>query len=512
MGQQKRLRIGSSIAAAAYACVLVGCSVLPGTRSSTSPKVECLISGAPSVEAASFTVAISMREYGQMREEAFRLLGGHPIIGPAVLPTLVTQDCSGAQLQSGLQGFTGPQFGYSPILKSPPVALPDNRGIAITFDQDAQYADGSPITAASVAKQWQRIVTPALPIDSIRAIDYSRLNVYSDLPSDRLIKMLADPVFSLGIVGVAGQLFGSSKYVVRSDDGRNEIHVEAVREQIPSIKVIGTSGDLRDLLPSTVDVALTSEDAVVEYARSVDSLMARELRVDDGAGNSTATGATYVIVTRARLELALKGSGRNPSLSVANSFKEALATTAVRDLAEAYAANQLQADPAECSISRSVIDPVGSSRREQTTPARIVLESDDRIAIDIADRMVALLNAYPDGAYSDNVEELFPGFERSSGVPIPTVLPPEDFRKRLEGGSDDAYIIRLFGSPIAQCLQLNTIVQAAPWLQEGFRLSDEFAVPLLRKRQFLVAATNKVPAMYLGGRGEIRFGPPRRVN
>jgi hypothetical protein len=458
-----------------------GCSVQStAVAGSKRTDPDCLILAESHALPSEIRTAINPIEFSGELPEGIPPLSLHPFLGPQLFQTVFTADCTGR---------------VSETLATSVRDLTDGAGISFGIRPGFTYSDGSAVSAKSVVDEWNRMLTPSIAVDSIRTSGLDAIQVYSKLSPNSLRSLLTDPAFVVRTASESG-VVGTGAYRVSSSAEEKGLRLEGIASStLPDIVVVQTQNDLRDLLPSSAQIGLTTDPTVVDYATSLPGLFVEEL----------AAGPTYLLVTRARLNAIRALPEASPLQSVDTDFKEALAGTAVRSLAEAYVGSQLQGLPDHCDLAPSLSETV--SGQPQSPAPRLVFDASDDTSRDIAERIVALQQTLPDGTVGENIRRIFPGFVRGDKALVPTGKSDLELRESLREGTDAAYIIMLPGSPVVQCLGLESLVQQSAWLQEGFSASPLFAVPLIRTRQFLVAVTAEVPALYVDGYGRMELDP-----
>ncbi len=466
------------------ACVSLnfGCSVQSTTvAGSKLNDPDCLVLAGSRARPSEIRTAINPIEFSGHLPVGIPPLSLHPFLGPQLYQTVFTADCTGRVFET---------------LATSVRDLKDGTGVSFRIRPGVTYSDGSSVTGKSVVDEWNRMLTPSIAVDSIRVSGLHTIQVYSKLSTDSLRSLLTDPAFVVRTASDSG-FVGTGAYRIADSAGEKQgLRLEGVvSSTLPGLVVVQTQNDLRDLIPSSVQIGLTTDPTVVDYATSLPGLFVEEL----------AAGPTYLLVTRARLDAIRARPYASPLQPVDTDFKEALASTAVRSLAEAYVDSQLHGLPDHCDLVPSLAET--ASGQPQSPAPRLVFDASDETSRDIAERIVALQQTLPDGTVGENIRRIFPGFIRGDKALLPTGVSDMELRERLRDGRDAAYIIVLPGSPVVQCLGMESLVRQSAWLQEGFTTSPLFAVPLIRTRQFLVADTAEMPALYVDGYGRMELDP-----
>lgn len=337
----------------------------------------------------------------------------------------------------------------------------DGRTWIVTLRDNARFSDGSPVTAMDVRASWSgtgatgelvpsasRFVESIVPI-SERVVAIRLRSQRTDAPmplahSDLAVaKAVADSPWPIGTRStritsdrVAAPSNGPSAFVVSPDNQ-------------PPIRFAVAPGDPRDLLDRGAELLLTRDPATLRYAASLPQFQSVPLTWQ----------RTYVLLTPGRPRTA-------PVLT--ESSRHALATDAVRGEARGALGPFWWQMLADCEIGRSA--PPG---QPSPTP-RIVYESADMAARDLAERLVGLARA-PGPSSTVFLDALLPdrprrSYERATG------LTGEALAVARRRGTDAGYIVAVASSPVDPCRDLQALMDGAPWLD------PETIVPLVDTR------------------------------
>jgi hypothetical protein len=234
--------------------------------------------------------------------------------------------------------------------------------------------------------------------------------------------------------------------VVRGDSSDHEVII-ALRS--------ASEKDGRDLLDGGVDVLVTDDPSVLEYASTKPEFVSLPLPWE----------RTYVLLvpSRARARLSSPAdSARGTLWAQWSSFRAALARDAVGVEARGAEGPFWWEGAGACGVSIPV--PPDSQATAQS-PRRIVYERGDRAARDLAERLVALA-AFGRGDFD-------PGAPLTSMVPevfgagaslTAAALTRTELGAALRRGDELAYIVALPGRALTPCQEVRSLAAAAPWL------------------------------------------------
>jgi hypothetical protein len=227
---------------------------------------------------------------------------------------------------------------------------PDSSGrvwtLVLREDSSGSVADG--LTPERVADEWRSREASARAlqwagIDSVVPLDHHRLALLLAHPQKSVPEVLADPALAMP--------------------------AQERPAEPPVVTVSKSGGDLRDALDRGADIVQSGDPALVEYARSRADRETVPLPWDK----------TYVLLLPA-------GSPGLDSLTGADSagFRSGLARDAVHGDARGAEPPFWWVNPAGCAGSAPTNRPASQSS------GVVVYSRDDRIARDLADRIVAL--------------------------------------------------------------------------------------------------------------------------
>jgi hypothetical protein len=329
--------------------------------------------------------------------------------------------------------------------------LRDNGGAwIVTLRENARFSDGTPVTAADVRASWthddfgshSRTHVTRL-VDWIDVVDDRTLAIQlsgrrSDAPVTLAYSDLAIAKWVAGSpwpLGTRSSRLASAGGAAPRANGPPELSLS--RDDLPPLRFLLAPGDPRDLLDAGVDLLLTRDPATLDYARTLPHSQLVPL----------AWQRTHVLLTPAR-------STSSPSLS--EEARRALANDAVRGEARGAQGPFWWERWAECEI---VLPPP----RSEVSPApRVVYDSSDGAARDLAERFVGLARASGPAATAF-LDVLLPDrprrtYQRATG------LTGEALARALRLGNDAGYVVSVESRPIDSCRDLHALMDRARWL------------------------------------------------
>jgi hypothetical protein len=225
------------------------------------------------------------------------------------------------------------------------------RSWTLVLRSDTPALDGEPLTAGRLAAEWRSRETAATTlqwagVESVLPLDPQRLVVTWARPQESIPEVLADPALAMAVRG------GRANYTF--------------------VPVSASGGDLRDALDRGADVVQSGDPALVEYAKSRADRLIVPLPWDK----------TYVLLLPA-------GSNGLDSIISTDSaaFRSALARDAVHGDSRGAEPPFWWVSEADCAR------PTPASRPAAQPSGAVVYTRDDRIARDLAERIVALAAA-----------------------------------------------------------------------------------------------------------------------
>ncbi len=338
-----------------------------GGETRATPEESCLLSTG-AVTARSRTITIGLSEAVDPRHAPFARNDAERIVFRHLYNSPVRIDCDG-HVRPGLVDRWEK----------------DDGGHRWTFHlrEGAQFWDGAPVTAQDIVFGKGGVgYTLAAPEKSVVALTFAKEN--DDVPA-----LLGDP--SLAVTKPAPDSswpIGTGAYWATSaTTTAQEIRAHTTRGDTLVFK-FAASGDARDLLDAGVDLLITRDPALRDYAATLQNHTVVALPWD----------RTYVFVTAAA------GSTR---------FDAGGLEQAVRAEARRAEGSSWWLDLRGCAIARDTTPPTSTGQH------RILYSRGDPTARELAGRLAALTHA------------------------VATGRAPDDFSDALAGGKDWGYVVAL---------------------------------------------------------------------
>ena len=405
------------------------------------------------------------------RNDSERILFGH------LYETLITIDCEG-KVHPGLaaEWYGG------------------DGGSRWTFRlrRGARFWDGSPVTARDIVDCWQSSgVEPFVweaGVDSVADAGGNMIHIYFTIPHEELPRELSAPPFAVAKNSLRWPL-GTTPCRINIEPihsslmYRRPFTVSPVSGGGPVLVFLepGSSGayDSRDLLEGPVDVMITRDPDVIEYASARPHLKTTPLPWQ----------RTYVLLSTTRV-LGMR-LGDSPA-GLDREFTGDLARDAVPGIARGHeapdwwdrinwcAAMAEGAGLMEFSAPYARIPGSDSSRR-------VVFDRDDPVARGIAERIVALGTSGPGSSPAESkLAAAVPGLADGTTALSAAGMDRTELGASLKEGGDFAYIIWLPLHPSDPCTGIMRLIDRARWLS---RLGDDFAgalLPLVDTRSYAI--------------------------
>jgi hypothetical protein len=354
--------------------VLASCGKPTISRPPIIVPADCEILHSPGEAADSIRVALLDAVDPQFapwaRNSSEQLLFSH------LYETLITVDCIG-NVQPGL----------AESWKS----RRDGRRWTLELREGAEFWDGTPVTAADVLTSWQRASVEPMAfyavIDSVITAGDKVLHVDFKERHRKVPRVLSAPALAIAKPAVDSRWpLGSGPYRIASSRIYTVMSERAITTRPtfgadePVIQFLENSRhDARDFLGGVVDMMITSDPAVIEYAKGLPSF----------ATVALPWTKTYVLLSTTRVS-ELRGGGRPEQVSA--DFSDALARDAVRGEARGYQSPSWWDDLYGCDeLLADGVDPsaIPQSAAEPGRPRRILYDTSDPCACIAGDRCVS---------------------------------------------------------------------------------------------------------------------------
>jgi len=408
--------------------------------------------------------------------------------------TLITVDCLGEVRPALAEAWTSSKGGARWTFR---------------LRSGARFSDGTPMVADDVVRSWRdsRLdpMIQSAGIDSVRAVDTRTLRIYFDRKRPQIPLMLSAPAFAVTRIAWGSRWpLGTGPYrIVEESDEFSRTADRAITvhpiggDDGPVISFIEATGDdPRDLLEDMVDLLVTADLMVIEYAAGRADLDTIRLPWD----------RTYVMLSTSR---AMQVSwGGNP-INVPPDILDGLARDAVRGDARGYRSPAWWEDFGSCrqlpsSVYRDSSVPPGAFA--SSDPYRILYKKDDPVARDLAERIVALAAANPVSSSEAAAFNLaVPGLgDDSPGVTAEGVSESE-LQWSLWSGEDFAYILPVRRRTPDPCHEVRMWRKDAKWLNILGSSAHEAFIPLVDTRPHVIVRRGRV-GLIVDGYGRVLIG------
>jgi hypothetical protein len=448
-----------------------------GLRQVTRPALlfspECEIVPVPHSAADTVTLALADPvdpEYGPWaRNSSERRLFGH------LYETLITVDCLGNV--------------------QPRLAVSWDRGVdgrrwTFELQRGARFWDGNPVTAGDVAWSWQNApIDPDAPdavFDSVTADGERTFHVYLKHPYWEVPRAFSALTFAVAKPSPDSDWpLGSGLYEIKpsriGSSGKYDWAIllsPAFGVRGPVIRVLqNSSRDARDLLEGTVDMMVTHDPAVIEYASHRPRLDSVALPWDQ----------TYVLLSSSRVRELLWGGSIG---TVSADLTDGLARDAVRSDARGASPPFWWEELDHCGELSGLVPglpPFPRGAYSSGGARRIIFDMQDPTARDLAERLVAL--AATDTAASTAAAALtsaVPGLNSGSSALIAEGMTARQLRSSLQDGHDFAYVVVVKRRPPDPCDEAGKLLLRAPWLAPLGDGLSQAPIPLVDTRQHVI--------------------------
>ena len=331
----------------------------------------------------------------------------------------------------------------------------DGRTWIVTLRAGAHFSDGTPVTASDVMAGWSRDGTGGELRPHVNRLVQSLISIDAQTIAITLRSARVDVPMALAHTDLAiARPLPESPWPIGTRDARitsdREALIVTTTADNASVRFLVAPGDPRDLLDKGVDLLLTRDPAVLDYAATLGQFQSVPL----------AWQRTHVLLSPGRTRT-------SPSLS--EEARQALADDAVRGEARGAMGPFWWQVLSDCELATP-------QPRDRSAPAsgRFVYDAGDRVARDLAERLVGLANA-PGSAPGAVLDGLVPDRSRRTNLRAAGVT-GEALAVARQGGTDAGYIVSVDRRPLEPCRELQMMVEGARWLD------PETIVPLVDTR------------------------------
>lgn len=446
-------------AVVALAAGTLGCARPPAQSAIATAPAECvLLEGSGTPEA--ITIALFDRV-----DPSYAPWGHNPseaLVFHQLYETLLAADCTG-RLHPALARSWHREDG--------------GRCWVFALRDGARFWDGSRVTAPDVVASWRDALTLPTGIDSAVADGERTVRVYIARAGDDPPRALCAPAFAVARRSPGSDWpLGTGPYRVAGPDGAATPHTivldPAFGARGPRLRFLETAArDSRDLLEGTIDVMVTADRGVLDYASGRASLTTAALPWN----------RTYVLVAVSRARRIEAGVVVG---EISDDLRDGLARDAVRGDARGFRGPSWWDDVGACTQTGAVAVPDAT---DSPGPWRILYSDGDAVARGLAERIVALAAADPTRTLEAGELALaIPGLAAAPGV-VAEGVGERELDASLRQGRDFAYVLALPRSTPLACYEARRLVARAPWLAAAGVDLGRALLPLVDTRAHLVA-------------------------
>ena len=395
----------------------------------------------------------------------------HHLVVGHLYETLITVDCIG---------------GIHPGLAASWSADPEGRRWTFVLRRDARFWDGSWVRAVDVQRSLMDSDAGISIIDSIVVSDDRTVIVFANESTVNFPFVLAAPSFTVSKASQAsGLIQGSGPFRLDlSESPPSGASVYTLKPTAYSAKkkpvlqfTESAARDERDLLIGDVDLLVTSDPTVLDYARLRNQFSVLPLPWD----------RTYILLSATRVSDILSG---NPTKILPQSFLDSLARDAVRRDARGHLPSAWFDRPLACTDGAQTRPQSNYSGGKADELIRVLYDRADPVARQLAERIVALGNTGQNSSTeSDAVGAAIPGINENPGALRAYGASHEEMEQSLALGSDFAYIVAQSLRSTDACIDAENLLRRAPWLSPLGRRLRQGLVPLVDTRQNLIVRT-----------------------
>lgn len=260
--------------------------------------------------------------------------------------------------------------------------------------------------------------------------------------------------------------------------------------KLPVIHFLETSkSEARDLLEGEIDLLVTADPAVIEYAENRPHYVTQSLPWNK----------TYVLLSTSRVRELRRGRKLG---EVSHELAIALARDAVRGDARGYQSPYWWTDLGGCdelTNAMAELPPVSRDAYSFFASRRILYEQDDEVARDLAERLVALA-----ATGAESIISAVPDLAGAKGGPNTEGVTKADMARSLEGGDDFAYVVAVSRHPSDPCYEARSLIDRAPWLAASEKGLGKALIPLIDTRMHVITKPGAV-ALWVGRGGNVIF-------
>ena len=448
------------IVALLFVCALVlaaGCAKRQSSASAPLAPAQCVIAAAPDRVDGAVTVALLSPVDPGFAPWARN--GSERFLFHQLYETLITRDCTGAVVPGLAESWERHDGG---------------RRWTFVLRKGARFSDGSRVTAQDVLDSWQRSGVEPLTfyaqVVDAQADGDRVLDIYFKYDQKEVPMALSSPALAVTKPGAGGWPLGSGRYMM----GDAAMTALATDGEAPDLRFVRAAPrEARDLLEGRVDMLVTRDPAIVDYADGRDEIETIALPWD----------VTYLLLAPARAQAVVRGADLPV---IPRDVLDALARDAVTAEARGFASKAWWHDLDGCGDLADAFEH-WSPRISATLSRQVLYDSSDPIARDLARRVVSLSAMDPDASAEAAALLAAVPDGGEGGRLAARGMSANDLATRLWDGKDFAYIVAVPHRPADRCYAGRSLTHRAPWLTVAEDEFGEAIVPLVDARRYVVA-------------------------
>jgi len=344
---------------------------------------------------------------------------------------------------------------------------------------NARFSDGERVFAQRIVANWQDVLDQHSAIDSIVAADHQTIRVFFSKALPAVPTMFASPLFAAATLANSQRWVTTGPYRPGYKDfssltGRLEPNPLS-ENRGPFIEIIDARAkDERDLFSEQIDLFITSDPDVIDYAETLDDYTSIALPWE----------TTYVLLSTTRVTESDKIETDDP-LPVG--LTRGLATEAVRTSSRGSVSPQWWNSLQGCPSAEDRIPRRARAFFYTSGFREILYDENDDIAGNLAERIVAIASENKDqNPETAALLERIPGFQNDNVGLTTKASSPGILAQSLSGGDDFAYIVPVKVHPFDVCSAWSELMERIPWVTNGPNNVAAAVVPLLDVRPHVI--------------------------
>ncbi len=380
----------------------------------------------------------------------------------------------------------------------------DGRSWRFVLSEEARFWDGTRVTSEDVIREWESEPSwggrVSITAESERVFEVQFDGPHTDVPREfaepdhAITRPQEDPAWPVGTGPY--RLEGP---VPSTDFSHLEVNAYAVDRRSPTISFrLATTTDARDQLDDRIDVMITGDPDVLDYAARRSGMTSMPLPWN----------RTYVLMSPTRVrELRADVGTTLPVVPMA--MRQALASDAVRGDAREHESKAWWEEelscPAEVERLRELPPAVPTAAYRVRGPRRVVYVEGDAVAQALAERIVALAMRPVSVEQSTALANGVPGLGEADYALLVEGSGPDEFEESLNDGDEFLFVLALPSRSLDPCYHLTRLAERVPWLNIGWLDPAATILPLIDTRKHVVARDGAV-SLSVGWDGTVLIG------